>query len=907
MSETKSESSKYNIQFGQAQGPVIGDYAHVEQHFHTTPSPPPPASQEELLTAIQQASAELRNWPNEIAGIHLERSEVDQIIAWVLNAEPIERLGMLLDQPGGGKTVVMRDVLEELEAKSVPTLAIKADNLSGIKNRTDLANRLGLPAPVEECARHLATEGLVVVLLDQLDALSLTLSRDQTTLDVMLSALSRLRDLGNVRIIASCRTFDLNNDPRLSTVKVDRKFQLQPLTETQVNQVLRKLGIDPARLLATHRALLTTPLHLDVYARIVIDDEIKRTPESFRTLQELYEALWRKQVEVIPPDTPPVRERIAAVDRLVEAMQHRRQTTVPEAILDEYSEAATYLERVGFLRREKANWLFLHQTLYDYCYARRFIAQGRSLSHEILNGPQGLFERSQMVQILAYLRGVDRTAYRRELSSLLFSPDLHLHLRLLLIGWFGSLPAPSDDELRVAHRLMDSVDSKALFFQAVSQNEWWFDRLNDEVLPSMLRSSDENLVELAVTYMWRIIQSRPDAVLARLEPYLGKNETWDRRIAFCLVYLKDWRIEKGLDMLCDLLGRGIASGDRVDSYLYSLAHSNPAGGCRVLGIHLNNRLNSLLAQERAESQPEKQDQQSVSQAKISRRFGLRTNLLSEHAIGEIMEKAVKECPDKVIEHLLPWFIRASLVLTEPPLKDDYYPSDSFFAWGWYGEHISEEADFAIHISEALSHLAKSHPTIFRQVASELTKIETLAVHRVLAQAYLSNPQEYANDIFEYLTTDTRRLDIGESMESSHFDSCRLYGEAFQFVDDQRRTALEQLILNLRPDWEQRSLQYNRSLTGITQLRFLKSIKQPELLGQAAYRKLQELERKFPGFELRPPQGAVGGWVGPPIDEAAQAKMSDDAWLNAMRRYDNSGYEHPDILKGGIRQLASQCH
>ncbi|MCL4298988.1 MAG: hypothetical protein KJ077_24840 [Anaerolineae bacterium] len=53
MSKAKSESSKYNIQIGQAQGPVIGDYAHVEQHFHAAPPPPPPASREELQIAIQ--------------------------------------------------------------------------------------------------------------------------------------------------------------------------------------------------------------------------------------------------------------------------------------------------------------------------------------------------------------------------------------------------------------------------------------------------------------------------------------------------------------------------------------------------------------------------------------------------------------------------------------------------------------------------------------------------------------------------------------------------------------------------------------------------------------------------------------------------------------------------------------
>ena len=33
-------------------------------------------------------------------------------------------------------------------------------------------------------------------------------------------------------------------------------------------------------------------------------------------------------------------------------------------------------------------------------------------------------------------------------------------------------------------------------------------------------------------------------------------------------------------------------------------------------------------------------------------------------------------------------------------------------------------------------------------------------------------------------------------------------------------------------------------------------------------------------------------------------MSDDNWLRAMRRYGDDGYEHPEITKGGVRQLAS---
>ena len=422
MSEPNSQPQKYQIELNQTQGSIIGDNLQVEQHFHAASPPPPPATRIELLVAIQEANTELRDYADEIADIHIDRPEVEQIIGWIRQADAKERLGMVLDQPGSGKTVVMHDVLVRLENEGVPVLAIKADFLSGIKTRSDLAERLGLPDTVEACAHHLASDGLFVVLLDQLDALSLSLSRDQTTLDVMLSTLMRLRNLDNVRIVASCRTFDLNNDPKLSQIKVDHKFPLRPLADEEINRVLQAIGLESTHLLPDYRSLLATPLHLEVYARIVTADRTDHPPESFYTLQELYQALWQKRIEVMPPDSPSLDERINAIYRLVEAMQDNRQVAVPIATLDDHLEAANYLERVGFIRREGRNWLFFHQTLFDYCYARRFVAQGRSLNQEILNGPQGLFDRSQMVQVLAYLRGA---VSMRPIMYQAYAPTLH--------------------------------------------------------------------------------------------------------------------------------------------------------------------------------------------------------------------------------------------------------------------------------------------------------------------------------------------------------------------------------------------------------------------------------------------------------------------------------------------------
>jgi hypothetical protein len=895
MSEQDSQQSKYRIEINDAQGVAIGDYARFEQHVHIAPPSPPPASREELLAAIRRASAELRAYPKNIAGIpntHIDRAEVTQIVEWALNADPKDRLGMLLDQPGGGKTVVMRDVLEQLEAGNTPVLAIKADSLSGVKNRADLADRLGLPAPVEECALHLASEGAFIILLDQLDALSLTLSRDQAALDVMLSTLSRLRDINGLRIVASCRTFDLKNDPRLSTIKPDREFQLQPLEDSQVNRILQTIGVDSAHLLPAHRALLRTPLHLDIYARVVLPQAPNTVSqkqgyplESFRTLQELYEALWQKRIEAVLPDTPPPTNRVKAIYALVESMQSNRQLVAPVAVLDEHTEAANYLERIGFIRREKSNWLFFHQTMFDYCYARRFVAQGRSLSQEILSGPQGLFERSQMVQVLAYLRGTNEAAYRRELTSLLFAHTLRVHLRLLLVGWFGSLPNPTVDELRIAHQLIKDADDRARFLQATGDNEGWFDLLNDDVLPVLLRSDDAELDRVVIPYFGTLIKHRTDAVLNRLHPYLAQSDAWDERIAYCLSRLDDWHNDKALDVLCDLFRRGRSAG-WARHCLPGLAKSNPAAGCKALRAYLDKRLDDLLVQ---------------TPTKGNDSFSWGRHLLGEFGVGEIVKAALAHCSEKIIEHLLPWFVRATVALTESTDSKEHYPIDPVFSWGWHGEHISEGAAFAGWIVRAVEQLARMQPSKFRALAKELTKTESMAIQRTLASAYLVNPLNFADDIFEFLTGDVRRLNIGEWLEGLQYDSSRLFSAVFQYVVEEKRVVLERMILQLEPDWERRE----RGRRGLTQLRFLKSLP-AELLSMQGRARLDELERKFPDFRLSEPQGIRFRAVGAPIPDDAQAKMSDEAWLGAMRKYDDATAwdaprEHP--LKGGVIELS----
>lgn len=894
-----SDGAKYVVNIQNAYGVAIGDDARAIAAGPTERLLSAALSGPDLLAALQRANADLRNYRNTIAGIYLDRSEVGEIVSWATSASGDQRLGMLLDQPGSGKTVVMGRVLTRLEELRVPTLAIKADLLSGVQSRADLGRWLGLPAEVEDCAGHLASEGLFVVLLDQLDALSLTLTRDQATLDVVLSTLARLREISNVRIIASCRTFDLHNDLRLSGIKVDRTFQLRPLEDDQVAQVLRAIGVDPKRLLPGHLQLLKTPLHLDVYVRTMTAEGSPIVSESFESLQELYAALWRLKIASPDPSRPSSGDRTAAVYRLVDTMTAAQQTSAPEACLDDLAEAARYLEREGLIRREKGRWFFLHQTFLDYCYARRFVAKSHSLSQEVLHGPQGLFERSLIVQVLAYLRGLDWARYIRKLDGLLFAPSLRIHLRLLILGWLGNLHDPTDEELAVVRQRATDVARRAQVLNAFSGNAAWFDRLDQGLLSQWLVGEDGKPLSAAVSYLRSVINVRPAAVIRYLRPLVGQNQDWDAAASFCLGSLENWSSEEAVDLLCNLLARGAMFG-REDLCFHSLAGSNPTGGCRALRTCLDYRLSALLAQEATTSE-ERTEPSLPGLGKWRDWTRWKKELVGSYAVGELMSRAAQVAPEAIVHHLMPWFLRAiSAAADEVSANSPQYKGDALFSSGWYEEHRSEGAAFAVQMAEALASLARNSPPRFRSIAMELGQTEWLTIHRVLAKAYLSDPATYLDDILDYLAGDRRRLFLGD-MGDAHYESRLLYAAAFVRANPTQRFALESLILDWQPEWERRSLRSEDSL----QIAFLASVPR-DLLSERARRRLQELERKFPGYKTPLPRGIEGGPVGPPIEPAAQEKMSDEQWLSAMRKYDDFtewGAPNRELLKGGVIELS----
>lgn len=841
-------------------------------------------SQEEMIQQLHNANSQLRDYaPSDIPGVQIsiEREEVKQIFEWINSKDSSGKVLMVTDQPGGGKTVVLRDVLKRLESEHIPVLAIKSDYLSGIRTYDDLSARLRLEFAIEGCVRRFSGEGIFVIIIDQLDALSFGLSRDQSTLDIIFGLIITLRNIPNVRIIASCRTFDLKNDPRLSKIEPDTSIQPKPFTQAQVNLVLEALGINPDMLLPVHKTLLSIPLHLRVYAEIVTDEP---NTEPFYTLQELYDKLWKLKIETPRPGISNHGSLIDAIYRLVDAMQQRREPSVPIGTLDSYIEAAVYLKREGIIREEKRTLLFFHQTFFDYCYARRFIAVGKSLYTELINSPQGLFERSKLIHVIAFLRVSDKQMYAREMQALLFGEDLRVHLRLMLIGWLGNLYDPSQIEINIIHKMKTDLPTLEHFLNASSGNINWFAGLKDIVVIPFLRSGDDPSADLAIRYLSTFVHSQLDTVIEILKPYLGMNDSWDNRIIYCLRRISDWKDgAKTKDFLIGLIQRGKLSETSWLKFMFGeMARTNPCFGCEILRIHLDYQLDTTLTK----------DWQRIDYLQWGE------DLLAHYDVGILIEQAVIRCPDVLLNQIFPWFIRTIAVFIEPK-GADYLAIDALFHGSWYMQHSRDNRfNFAVSMAAVLSQYAKTQPHTFREIARAFAESEAFTLHRVLILGYLASPELYIDDIVLYLTGDSRRLDVGENLYDSRHEACRLYQTVIQYGSQAQQRTLEDFVLGLETSERENHWDF-------VQFRYLK-LHSHETLSDEALKRLVVLEQKF-GTDFSPSSGFISARaVRSPISQFDLETKSDDDLIRAMQRYgDDTEHGHPDdeFGMGGIIELS----
>ena len=427
--------------------------------------------------AFTDESFELHMFAPQITP-QIKREEVGIILNWIAKDTDKtypKRVALLYGSAGVGKSVVMHDVLLELEQKEeYLVLGLKTDQIE-FGDTEDLSKRMHLAKPLVTIIKEMAQKAKrVVVLIDQIDALSLSLSSNRTPLRSMFKLIEKIKSIPHVRVVISCRPYDLEYDPILNDMKIETKWELKNLSFDEVKNVLKSHSLED-NISDQLLDFLGNPLHLYLYLKVIPFGKL-RNPI---TEEVLYNELWKIFVIEINVNK---RERVLnLLDEMVDVMYKRQELFVHKQEFEsKYNEELNDLFSKGLLLcTSNGRVQFFHQTMFDYIYARRFVENNYDLLNELSNQHQGLFSRAAVKSIFSFLRETNPVLYIHNMNSLLFDKGetkkyrYRFHLKSLILSNMVFFDEPKQEELQLIDR---KIFANSLFmgviFESVHNGNW---------------------------------------------------------------------------------------------------------------------------------------------------------------------------------------------------------------------------------------------------------------------------------------------------------------------------------------------------------------------------------------------------------------------------------------------------
>lgn len=563
-------------------GPAIFN-AFIGEEYLSSISP---LSKEEIKKQLKIASSELSFIDNNfyLPDTHIERKETTDLYQWIITdrksseKEKNERhnISILTGNAGIGKTVILKDLLDILDQNNIPVLGLKADK-----------KRLGIEKPLESVLEniniinlfdHLTTQHPTIVLLvDQIDALSQSLSTNREQIRAYISLINKLSLNQSVKIIISCRTFDLNYDAEFKQYRKNKIFHVGLLDELDIEKVLKKvtkrnLTYFPLSLIE----LLKTPLHLEVFCRIYNESIV----QEIKSLQDLYRELWNQKVKKANSVSHLDFRRVESLLFDIASKIYDRQDNLcaPSMLFDEYYEEVQYLKSVHLIVEDKGNIQFFHQSFYDYTFARDFVEkQNGELYSFILNlSHQGLFIRSMIKQILTYLRIYAPQGYIKELESILLSSDIRYHIKHLIVNHLSFEEKPTYKELQIMLKVIEEVPSLATTFFLTTLHQGWYNLFLGEkkLLINLLNNTSDRLSEAVKRFIVFSVNFNVEDTLNLL---LNIEDETDRysTIDWTLIRLNDFRASLTNELFDELNDKYLKKDQQRFHILDQAIISNP--------------------------------------------------------------------------------------------------------------------------------------------------------------------------------------------------------------------------------------------------------------------------------------------------------------------------------------------
>jgi hypothetical protein len=821
----------------------------------------------QILDEFKSASYALRscdNWFGSIIESHLERSETKKLHQWII--EPLKpknsSVCLVTGKAGSGKTIILKDLETQLEKENIPVLGIKADRQFAL-NRQALEQQLGLSNSLRKSVKSiLESYERIVILIDQIDALSLSQSTDSRFIDTYLQIAHEFSGFQNVRLILSIREFDLKYNPTLKFPLKHHTVKVSSLSETEVFSVITNLDIERSALSTELVQLLQTPLHLDIFSKTHagIDNFT-----SIRSLNDLYYELWRQKVwhsnELNKADRIGAKQLLY---RLVDNTSVGVKVSVNSTLLDDYVDQLDYLCSSGLINRTNTTIHFFHQTFHDYIFSRQFVEKGQNLTQYILNNGNALAIRSVVKMIITFLREENPIDYIQSIESILTHDKIAFHIKLLVLNLLGFDEEPVNEEYNVVGSIVLPNKELAIpFIESVNSKNWLKFLIDQKVTDAI---ADESLSE---TERWpfsalfnRMVPKAPELVLTyflHLPDYDLKTDHVER----VLHNLKDWESNEA-ETLFNCFSERLAS--QPFWFLSILEKAAPTRfnlACSSYSKYVTNQLTEISDKPKFE--------------------------YHEKTLIEIL---AQQNEGKTFELLIE-IIESDIAKTSFSNTTPYIIDRAFFMCNYEHRRKSHSHEYwfekAFDLTKTLA--SKACP-VFDAFLNNNLNSRYINIIRLVMLGIESNPTQYKDQGFHLLMRFLGGVEPSDGLGKTEYQLQKMIGAIYPHLSLNQKEVLNDQLLNIASDWELSVWQedgekkHRLKAYGHRKFEYLSAIPYDELKRFPVLKKtFQELERKFPNSQKSQEPGVwrtVG--VGSPLSHEAYTKMSIDDWKRTFKKY-----------------------
>lgn len=826
----------------------------------------------------KEASQALQDWPQTISGEHLERAELE-VLQQRIREHPYA-CTLVIGESGSGKSALFAELIGRLQSQGVEVFAIKADLLpTHVKTLSDVSNALGLRGHLLSEIEALSRTAPVVVLIDQLDAVSEVMDRSSDRMRLLLQIAHHFQDSKRaerveppVHVLVSSRPFEADYDARFQSLKAEVVPLTLPSLE-QVRKLLTRVGVSlegvPEALHETLRRPFALRIFVDVLRRGVAGGELiaSQLLNTWLTSADLGGGAIRREV-------------LSFLEKLASDMTESESLWRPVDVYEIHNPQAVQMAvAAGIVVTQNGLVGFSHQAWLDDFQAKNF-PDGRSLTSYAWQRQDGLFARATVLRALQRLRAFDTPAYEHALDLLLGSAETRRHLRHLVVDLIAGQQQPSARERGWVQQLVRS--DVPLARRALARITTHWGNWREPLLPLMPGSMGNR--EL----LWSVVQVLiteapfdPDFVVRSIKTHW---EASDYDLAALEVFSKagQWAPE-----VVDRL-RLIFARQRIHDYLI-VSYAERVGddhAADLFGLFL--------------------ESVQVNDDKRLSFYGL--------------SKVALRSPQAFSSVLFPWFV--DLASRDSPRSSgllDAYPSSSTLPH-WWDYETTEDGLFGI-LKSVFLFFAKEQPHDFLYLVNTYINVEVAEVQALIAEGFAAANIALANEAIKYFLGDSRRLQLGMVLLQDDEDVSHLVdGWSTQvllraIVPQLDADQLERLRRHIE-SWDpylyeareesDAAIRRKRHIWADEKRFPLLALLPAHTMGARRYRQIQEWRAKQPEFRERRGQ-KLASVVGSPMSAKQMESASDEDVFRMLEEVADDTERRPrrrgGRRDGGTRQLA----